>query len=122
LLKFDAERIISEKLKQDNNHLHKKIVILQQEISILQENKEKKPTATAKDIDPQPRCEWICNRHGFTGNLTNITYGCPNRIILIQKIKIVLSISYRGQFLLFLLGLATVKYYAALNLVNSFQI
>ncbi len=56
LLKFDAERIISEKLKQDNNHLHKKIVILQQEISILQENKEKKPTATAKDIDPQPRC------------------------------------------------------------------
>lgn len=53
LLKFDAERIISEKLKQDNNHLHKKIVILQQEISILQENKEKKPAA--KDVDSQPR-------------------------------------------------------------------
>jgi hypothetical protein len=55
LLKFDAERIISEKLKQDNNHLHKKIVILEQEISVLQGNKEKKPVATTKDLDPQPK-------------------------------------------------------------------
>ncbi|XP_028391041.1 WD repeat-containing protein 91-like [Dendronephthya gigantea] len=51
LLKFDAERIISEKLKRDNNHLHEKIVLLQQEISILQENQEKKFNGTLKELN-----------------------------------------------------------------------
>lgn len=42
MLKFDAERIISEKLQKENKHLHQKILTLQQEISILQDDKERK--------------------------------------------------------------------------------